>query len=532
MFRIGASAQEVGVSFDVRLPRGHRAAASWRYRTQTELPPGRGARATDPSWLDRIRRIARLLFNRPGISVPSHRRRGDRAAGVVDRFPSGEIGLRLNWFGDQVAEDQTLVRRSGVALYWAVQLTGRTCCAAYPRTAPARSGRRSSAIARSARVTASFARRRSRRRAWRRQFAKDGAIPRLQNRQPATTIQAATQPAAMRRCGNRDLTVRRSKRRRSRLRCESAAVRSNHLRRSSGDAAAAMKNGNRDRGIPTSSGAPASSRLTPAATSCSKGSIARRCAFSGSGPVVVAASRDDRRILLVARSPDTGADGELKLPWLPASVRSVGSASAGRCLRCRQTSPRRTERVTDMHCAELKCRKDCWITPVGDIILRRVVNVAGGVHVSVSALISARWWRYRPGWCTRWPRPVVRAGSAGPPGRRRAQGSSIAHCHSVADHYRTAERSSRLVGPTGAHDPSLYDSALMMMDRGTRLGTTSWLTDLHPRAAGRRLGCSAQHAFRAERSRARRGGRRAPFSTSGRGSGVDGHRRWRSPGPV
>jgi O-methyltransferase involved in polyketide biosynthesis len=78
--------------------------------------------ATDPSWLDQIPSDRPALLLAEGISM--YLTQDDGVALLqrfVDHFPSGELQIDFyNWFGIRTQKMQTLVRRSGSTLYWAV----------------------------------------------------------------------------------------------------------------------------------------------------------------------------------------------------------------------------------------------------------------------------------------------------------------------------------------------------------------------------------------------------------------------------
>ena len=78
--------------------------------------------ATDPSWLDAIPADRPVLFLAEGISMYLTEDQGIALLGhVVDRFGSGEIQIDFfNWLAIKSQKTQTLVRRSGSTLYWAV----------------------------------------------------------------------------------------------------------------------------------------------------------------------------------------------------------------------------------------------------------------------------------------------------------------------------------------------------------------------------------------------------------------------------
>ena len=78
--------------------------------------------ATDPSWLDEIPADRPVLLLAEGISMYLTEQQGVALLRrVVDRFPSGELQVDFfNWLGIRSQKMQTLVRRSGSTLYWAV----------------------------------------------------------------------------------------------------------------------------------------------------------------------------------------------------------------------------------------------------------------------------------------------------------------------------------------------------------------------------------------------------------------------------
>lgn len=78
--------------------------------------------ATDPSWLDRIPADRPVLFLAEGISMYLNEDEGIALLRrVVNRFPSGEIQIDFfNWLAIKSQKTQTLVRRSGSTLSWAV----------------------------------------------------------------------------------------------------------------------------------------------------------------------------------------------------------------------------------------------------------------------------------------------------------------------------------------------------------------------------------------------------------------------------
>jgi len=78
--------------------------------------------ATDPTWLDQIPADRPVLFLAEGISMYLTERQGVALLRhVVERFPSGELQIDFfNWLGIRSQRAQTLVRRSGSTLHWAV----------------------------------------------------------------------------------------------------------------------------------------------------------------------------------------------------------------------------------------------------------------------------------------------------------------------------------------------------------------------------------------------------------------------------
>lgn len=78
--------------------------------------------ATDPSWLDEIPNDRPVLLLAEGISMYLTQHQGVALLRrVVDRFPSGELQIDFfNWLGIRSQKTQTLVRRSGSTLHWAV----------------------------------------------------------------------------------------------------------------------------------------------------------------------------------------------------------------------------------------------------------------------------------------------------------------------------------------------------------------------------------------------------------------------------
>jgi O-methyltransferase involved in polyketide biosynthesis len=78
--------------------------------------------ATDLSWLDQIPADRPVLFLAEGISMYLTQSEGVALLSrVVDRFPSGELQIDFfNWVAIRSQKMQTLVRRSGSTLHWAV----------------------------------------------------------------------------------------------------------------------------------------------------------------------------------------------------------------------------------------------------------------------------------------------------------------------------------------------------------------------------------------------------------------------------
>jgi O-methyltransferase involved in polyketide biosynthesis len=78
--------------------------------------------ATDPSWLDQIPADRPALLLAEGISMYLTQHDGVALLQrFVDRFPTGELQIDFyNWFGIRTQKMQTLVRRSGSTLFWAV----------------------------------------------------------------------------------------------------------------------------------------------------------------------------------------------------------------------------------------------------------------------------------------------------------------------------------------------------------------------------------------------------------------------------
>ena len=78
--------------------------------------------ATDPSWLDQIPADRPALLLAEGISMYLTVQQGVALLqSFVGRFPSGELQIDFfNWLGIRSQKTQTLVRRSGSMLHWAV----------------------------------------------------------------------------------------------------------------------------------------------------------------------------------------------------------------------------------------------------------------------------------------------------------------------------------------------------------------------------------------------------------------------------
>ncbi|MFB1298366.1 class I SAM-dependent methyltransferase [Mycobacterium sp. pW049] len=78
--------------------------------------------ATELSWLDQIPADKPLLFLAEGISMYLTEEDGIALLRrVVERFPSGELQIDFyNWVGIRSQKTQTLVRKTGSTLYWAV----------------------------------------------------------------------------------------------------------------------------------------------------------------------------------------------------------------------------------------------------------------------------------------------------------------------------------------------------------------------------------------------------------------------------
>lgn len=78
--------------------------------------------ATELSWLDRIPADRPVLFLAEGISMYLTEDEGIALLRrVVERFPSGELQIDFyNWVGIRSQRTQTLVRRTGSTLHWAV----------------------------------------------------------------------------------------------------------------------------------------------------------------------------------------------------------------------------------------------------------------------------------------------------------------------------------------------------------------------------------------------------------------------------
>jgi O-methyltransferase involved in polyketide biosynthesis len=78
--------------------------------------------ATDPAWLEQIPADRPVLFLAEGISMYLTDAEGvSLLRRVVERFPSGELQIDFfNWIAIRSQKTQTLVRRSGSTLHWAV----------------------------------------------------------------------------------------------------------------------------------------------------------------------------------------------------------------------------------------------------------------------------------------------------------------------------------------------------------------------------------------------------------------------------
>jgi O-methyltransferase involved in polyketide biosynthesis len=78
--------------------------------------------ATDPTWLDQIPQDRPVLLLAEGISMYLTEVEGVALLRrIVDSFPSGELQIDFfNWVGIRSQKMQTLVRRSGSTLHWAV----------------------------------------------------------------------------------------------------------------------------------------------------------------------------------------------------------------------------------------------------------------------------------------------------------------------------------------------------------------------------------------------------------------------------
>ncbi|CAA0107051.1 Uncharacterised protein [Mycolicibacterium vanbaalenii] len=78
--------------------------------------------ATELSWLEQIPADRPVLFLAEGISMYLTEEEGIALLrGVVDRFGSGELQIDFyNWVGIRSQKTQTLVRRTGSELFWAV----------------------------------------------------------------------------------------------------------------------------------------------------------------------------------------------------------------------------------------------------------------------------------------------------------------------------------------------------------------------------------------------------------------------------
>jgi len=80
------------------------------------------ASATDPSWFDALPADGPVLLLAEGISMYLTEHQGVALLRrVVERFSSGEIQIDFfNWLAIRSQRTQTLVRRSGSTLHWAV----------------------------------------------------------------------------------------------------------------------------------------------------------------------------------------------------------------------------------------------------------------------------------------------------------------------------------------------------------------------------------------------------------------------------
>lgn len=78
--------------------------------------------ATDTTWLDAIPADRPVLFLAEGISMYLTQDEGTGLLRrIVERFPSGELQIDFyNWLAIKSQKAQTLVRRSGSTLHWAV----------------------------------------------------------------------------------------------------------------------------------------------------------------------------------------------------------------------------------------------------------------------------------------------------------------------------------------------------------------------------------------------------------------------------
>jgi O-methyltransferase involved in polyketide biosynthesis len=81
-----------------------------------------GTSATDPSWLDRVPADRPVLLLAEGISMYLKEHEGVALLRrVVERFSAGELQIDFfNWLAIRSQKTQTLVRRSGSTLHWAV----------------------------------------------------------------------------------------------------------------------------------------------------------------------------------------------------------------------------------------------------------------------------------------------------------------------------------------------------------------------------------------------------------------------------
>ena len=78
--------------------------------------------ATDQGWLDQIPTDRPVLLLAEGISMYLTEADGlDLLRSFVERFPSGELQIDFyNWLAIKSQKTQTLIRRTGSTLYWAV----------------------------------------------------------------------------------------------------------------------------------------------------------------------------------------------------------------------------------------------------------------------------------------------------------------------------------------------------------------------------------------------------------------------------